>query len=239
MNRWSVSSERLPVSGSCGTDIELVPTATQVDVGRPGPGRARGDEQRVLSGGRDRDRGARQRRSLERVRRGRVVDVDDGRRRLGDRDGRRLGEAQDLDAEVGPERQDDDRQQGDDDDARREGQALARRGDRLRHDDGRGDFLGIAALVPPLEQDVFRVETEIERVVAQEPLRVDRPGQLLVVAALECAEIAGTDLGVALGAIEVDALALAGRVEPFGKASGRARRRRPGQRRTGRLRLLA
>ena len=50
MNRWSVSSERLPVSGSCGTDIELVSTATQVDVGRPGPVELGGDEQRVLSG---------------------------------------------------------------------------------------------------------------------------------------------------------------------------------------------
>ena len=141
MNRWSVSSECLPVSGSERADVELVPAATQVDVGRPRPGRARGDEQGVLSGGRDRDRGARQRRALERVRRGDVVDVDDGRRRLGDRDRRRLGEAQDLDPEIGPERQDDDRQQGDDDDARREGQALARRGDRLRHHDGRRRLL--------------------------------------------------------------------------------------------------
>ena len=84
----------------------------------------------------------------------------------------------------------------------------------------------VAALAPPLAQDLVRVEPEVERVVAQEALGVDRAGQLLVVAALEGAQVARPDLGVALGAVQVDALALARGVQALGQASGRARRRR-------------
>ena len=149
------------------------------------------------------------------------VDVDDRGRRLGDRDRRRLGEAQDLDAEVDPEGQDDDGQQRDHDQARREGQALARRRDRLGHDDRRRLLLAVAALTTPLDQDLVRVEPEVERVVAQEALGVDRARQLLVVAALEGAQVARPDLGVALGPVEVDALALACGVQPFRQARRR------------------
>ena len=69
----------------------------------------------------------------------------------------------------------------------------------------------LAALAPPLAEDVVGVEAEVERVVAQEALRVDGARQLAVVAALERGEVAGPDLRVALGAVQVDALALARR----------------------------
>ena len=88
----------------------------------------------------------------------------------------------------------------------------------LRDDDGRRRLLAVAALAPPLEQDVVGVEAEIQRVVAQEALGVDRAGQLPVVAALERAEVARPDLRVALGAVQVDALALAGGVQALGQA---------------------
>ena len=80
------------------------------------------------------------------------------------------------------------------------------------------DLLAVAALAAPLVQDLVRIEAEIERVVAQEALRVDGARQLAVVAALEGAEIAGPDLRVALGAVQVDALALARVVEPLRQA---------------------
>ena len=88
----------------------------------------------------------------------------------------------------------------------------------------------LAALAPPLGEDLVRVEPEVERVVAQEALRVDVAGELLPVAALQRGEIAGPDLRVALGAVQVDALALARRVEPLGQAQDRlgGRRRRLG-----------
>ncbi len=108
------------------------------------------------------------------------------------------------------------------------------RRDRLRHDDGRRRLLDVAALAPPLEQDLVGVEPEIERVVAQEALRVDRAGELLVVAALQRAQVACPDLRVALGAIEIDALALARGVEALRKARTGIDASRRGRRRTDR-----
>ena len=86
--------------------------------------------------------------------------------------------------------------------------ALARRRQRPRDADlGSARAAAVTALAAPLEEDLVGIETEIQGVVAQEALRVDRPGQLAVLAPLEGAEIACPDLRVALGAVEVDALA--------------------------------
>ena len=88
-------------------------------------------------------------------------------------------------AEVGAEDQDPDRHEGQDDDDRREGQALAGRAI------GRGTAIAgvrlarVAALAPPLLEDLVGIEPEVQRVVAQEALRVDGARELLVVAALE------------------------------------------------------
>ena len=75
----------------------------------------------------------------------------------------------------------------------------------------------VALLPLPLADDVLGVEPEVERVVAQEALGVDGARQLGVLAVLEGGEVAGADLRVPLGAIEVDTLALASRVEPLGQ----------------------
>ena len=75
----------------------------------------------------------------------------------------------------------------------------------------------VAALAAPLAEDLLGLEAEVQRVVAQEALRVDGARQLAVVAALEGGQVAGPDLRVALGAVEVDALALAGGVQPLGQ----------------------
>ena len=146
------------------------------------------------------------------------VDVHDRRRGIGHGDRGRLREAQQLDTEVGREGQHRDGQQGEDDQARREGQALARRGDRPRdRDDGLG-LARIPALATPLEQDIVRVQAEVQRVIAQESLGVDRSRELAVVTALEGSEVADPDLGVALSAVEVDALALSCGEQAFGQA---------------------
>ena len=88
---------------------------------------------------------------------------------------------------------------------------------------GLGRDRRVAALAPPLADDVLGVEPEVERVVAQEALRVDGARQLGVVALLERGEVAGADLRVALGAVEVDALALARRRAGARAATGRPR----------------
>ena len=147
--------------------------------------------------------------------------------RVRHRERRRLREAHQLDAHVDGEGADQDRQQGRDDDDRRERQALARRGEGLGDGQHRlGGDLRVAALPPPLADDVLGVEAEVERVVAQEALRVDGARQLAVLAVLEGGEVAGPDLGVALGPVEVHALALAGREQAL-------RQRRTGLRRVG------
>src|SRR4029079_6152257 len=71
---------------------------------------------------------------------------------------------------------------------------------------------------PPLAQDVLGVEAEVDRLVAQEALRVDGSGQVAVVARLERAQAPDPDLGLALGADQVDALALARGGQPVGQA---------------------
>ncbi len=96
--------------------------------------------------------------------------------------------------------------------------------DGARHrDDGLRLAVG-AALAPPLEQDVVRIEAEIQRVVAQEALGVDGTRQLAVVATLEGGEVARPDLRVPFRAVEVDALALPCRQESLGKAGRRLAR---------------
>ena len=82
----------------------------------------------------------------------------------------------------------------------------------------------LAALAAPLVEDLLGIEPEVERVVAQEALRVDGAGQLLVIAALEGAQVAGPDLRVALGPVQVHALALAGGVQALGQAGRRVGR---------------
>ena len=95
---------------------------------------------------------------------------------------------------------------------------------RARDDDRRRLLLAVAALAAPLGEDLVRVEPEVERVVAQEALGVDRARQVLVVAALEGAEVARPDLRVALGPVEVDALAFTCGVEAFRQARESDRR---------------
>ena len=80
------------------------------------------------------------------------------------------------------------------------------------------------SLASPLVEDLVRVEAEVERVVAQEALRVDVARQLLVVATLERAQVARPDLRVALGPVQVDALGFAGRVQALGEAERRVGR---------------
>ena len=81
--------------------------------------------------------------------------------------------------------------------------------------------LRIAPLASPLEQDVIRVEAQVQRVVAQEALGVDVAGQLPVVTTLEGGEVASPDLGVPLGPVQVDALALARRQQSLRQARSR------------------
>jgi hypothetical protein len=68
----------------------------------------------------------------------------------------------------------------------------------------------VAPLALPLARDVLRVEPEVERVVAQEALGVHGSRQVGVLARLERGEVLDADLGLALGAQQVDALALSG-----------------------------
>ena len=151
-----------------------------------------------------------------------LVDVDDGLRRVRDGEGRRLREPHELDADVDGEHADQHGQQRGDDDHRREGEALARGRERLRdREHGLGRHRRVAPLAPPLADHVLGIEPEVERVVAQEALGVDGARQLRVVAVLERGEVAGPDLRVALGAVEVDALALARGDEALGQARDR------------------
>ncbi len=70
--------------------------------------------------------------------------------------------------------------------------------------------LGVATLAAPLADHVIRIEAQVQRVVAQEALRVDGSRQLGVLAVLERREVAGADLRVPLRTVQVNALALAG-----------------------------
>ena len=122
-----------------GVDVELVPAAAQVHGRRPQPGRLGRDLVRIAAGGPvvDVDGRVGQRDAAEGVRGRRIVHVGDRGRRVRDRDGRRLREAQELDAEIGAEREHADGHEGQDDDERGERQALARRRQGPRHRDGR------------------------------------------------------------------------------------------------------
>ena len=208
-------------------DAELVPAAAQLDVGRPGPARRRRRPDRLLAAG-DRDRHERPGSDVPRRVYAVAVSstVETRRRRVGDRDLGRAREPEQLEAEVADEQDDRDGQGRRDDEPEREREPLARRGDGPRDADRRLALgAAVAALAAPLEEDLVGVEPEVEGVVAQEALRVDRPGELAVVAALERAEVARPDLRVALGAVQVDALGLAGGQQPLGQ--GRLRTRPP------------
>ena len=75
----------------------------------------------------------------------------------------------------------------------------------------RGRLPGCGGALDPVEVDqVLGIEPEVRPVVAQEALRVDRAGQVRIVAELERGEIALPDLRVALDAGEVHTLPLAG-----------------------------
>ncbi len=197
-------------------DLELVLAPPEVDLDAPRPGRI-GRRLARPAGGLDGDRAARDRRAHEDVRGGALVDGEGGDRRRRDGDRRRLVVAQDLDGEVGADEQDDDRQERGNDDARRERQAAPGWGDRSRNGDDRLRRCAVAAFAAPLDEDLVGVEAEVQGVVAEESLRVDGSRQLLVVAPLECPEIARANLRVALGPVEIDALAFSGGVEPLGE----------------------
>ncbi len=206
-----------------GGHLEGVLAAAKVDLETPIAGRI-GVRPALLVGRGDRHRAARDGHALEDVGLGVLVDVDDRGGRLGHGDRRRLGEPQELHAEVAGESDDGDHEQAEDHEAGREGQALARGGDGSRDGDDRLWLARVATLAAPLEEDLVRVQAEVQRVVAQEALGVDRPRQLTVVAAFQGGQVAGPDLRVALGAVEVDALALAGREQALRQARGRVRR---------------
>ena len=82
--------------------VELVAPAAQVDLGGPLAGRVGGDAVRVAAGRRDVDGRAGDRHAAQRVRGRGVVDLDDRGGRVGDRDGRRLREAEQLHARGRP-----------------------------------------------------------------------------------------------------------------------------------------
>ena len=109
--------------------------------------------------------------------------------------------------------------------AARDREPLARRGDRPRNDDRGLDGGRVAPLTAPLLEDLVGVEAEVERVVAQEALGVDGPGQVPPLALLERGQVAGADLRVALGSRKVDALVLAGREQALRQRAGREDRR--------------
>jgi len=68
-------------------------------------------------------------------------------------------------------------------------------------------------LIAPAIEDVVRLEAQIDGVVAQEALGVDRRRELVVVAVFEGRQVAQPYLGVALGTVQVNALTLAGQLE--------------------------
>ena len=213
MNTRSVFSDVLPVSGSSAADVELVAPAAELDLLGPAAVVVGRREVRLLAPAvEDGHRRARDRRPAQREHRRVLVDLHHGLGGVGDRQRRRLREPHELDAHVDRERGDQDRQQRGDDDHRRERQALARRGERLGDRQHRlGRHLRVAPLAAPLADDLLGVQPEVERVVAQEALGVDGAGELGVLAVLEGGQVPGPDLGVALGAVQVDALALARR----------------------------
>ena len=85
----------------------------------------------------------------------------------------------------------------------------------------RSDDLKRLHLVAPALEQLVGVEAQVDGVVAQEALGVDRRRQVVVCAVLERRQVAQPDLGVALGAVQVDALALAGKLKRL--ADGRCR----------------
>ncbi len=138
---------------------------------------------------------------------------------------RDLGEPEQLHPDVAQEQDDHDAQDRRDREAGREGEPATGVGQGLRgrdHGGARRPQARVLLLVPAI-QHLHRVEPQVERVVAQEALGIDRAGQLRVVAVLECRQVPGADLGVALRTVEVDALLLAGRVQHVSNARRRRR----------------
>ena len=150
---------------------------------------------------------------------------------IGQRDRRDVDEAQELDAQIADEQDD-----HDDDEQRRRrspGETVKRRPPGSASGIGGGATATrrrcaqLLHLLAPAIEDLVWLEAEVDRVVAQEALGVDRRRQLVPVAVLERRQVAQADLGVALGAIQVDALALARELERLadGRRRGRVDRR--------------
>ena len=125
---------RLHRLGVDRVDRELVATAAELDVGGPAARGVGRHAVRLLARGLlDRDRRLGRRRARERELRRVLPHLDDRGDGRGHGERRRLGEPDELDAEVHREHADEDRQQRRDDDDGRERQALARRLERARH----------------------------------------------------------------------------------------------------------
>ena len=151
------------------------------------------------------------------IRRHRACRVDDDQLR-------RAGEDEELPADVGEDREHQHGEQHGRDGALGDDEAApAADRDRTR---GRCERRALAAAdlrLQPIEVDeVFRVEPQVDAVVAEEALRVHRTRQVPVLACLEGGEVAAPDLRVALHAVEVDALRLAGGAEHLAQLVARA-----------------
>src|SRR5215212_10150208 len=133
------------------------------------------------------------------------------------RDGQRryVCETNELPANPAEDEHDGEREQRCDEQCGRYGDATAWCCDWLGRWCHRGPLLFPTDLrfVAPAGQHVFRIEPEIDRVVAQEALGVDQRRQGGVLAVLERGEVLQADLRVALGAEEVDALVLASNLQ--------------------------
>ena len=128
------------------------------------------------------------------------------------RDGqyRWLCKSKELDREIEAEQDDAERHERGHDHGRRKRQGARRFHDRPRRDHDRLGRSQIAALAAPLLEHVLGIQSEVDRVIAQEPLRIDGPRKLPVVASFQGTKVAGSDLGVAFCSKQVDALALTG-----------------------------
>ena len=171
----------------------------------------------------DRDERARASRSFEHDRLG--VHGAEQVCRLGQPDGRGFDVAHELESQVADESEDDEPYQAGDQHRWRNRDAAAGRRQRTwRRSDY--DALGRAHalhLVAPALEHLFGIEPEVDGVVAQEALGVDRRRQVLVGTVFQRRQVAQPDLGVALGAVQIHALALAGQLERLAKGRRRGR----------------
>ena len=129
---------------------------------------------------------------------------------------RHVNKAQELDAQIADEQRDHEHHQAGNDDCRRERHAPTAGLDE-RHGRRRNGYTScgpqLLHLFAPSVEQIVGIEAQVDRVVTQEALRVDRRRQVIPVAVLERGEVLHADLGVALGAIQVDAFALTSELE--------------------------